>query len=53
MGDVDAVAKLGPRGDRLLDEERVEPPALSHQADHAARFPFDLRPVPQPAAHAE
>src|SRR5205809_834719 len=50
--DVNTVAKLGPRGDRLLDEKCVQPPALRHQADHAARFPFDLRSVAKAAARA-
>lgn len=50
--DAHPVAKLGSGGDCLLDEERIEPPALRHQTDDAARLSFDLRPVPQPEARA-
>lgn len=50
--DAHPAAKLGPGGDCLLDEERIEPPALRHQTDDAARLPFDLGSVPQPEAGA-
>ena len=50
--DAHPVAKLCPGGDCLLDEERIEPPALRHQTDDAVRLPFDLGPVPQPEARA-
>ena len=51
-GGVHALAKLDPCGDCLLDQKRVEPAALCHQAEHARRFALDLGSVPQPAAHA-
>ena len=50
--DVDAVAELGACGRSLLDEERVEPAPLGHQAEGASRPVLDRRAVAQPAARA-